>query len=100
MSANGVDVSAIEGTEGNPLASAAGRESSALQGKSLDDLILIAQAGGRLRVDARRYSVEDLLDLALALTPEGALTLANSEGKSTAELVSIVAAAPGRVTIA
>ena len=72
----------------------------ALQGKSVEDLIQIAQAGGNLEVDAREYSVEDLLALAQAMTPGSALTLADSEGKSTFELASIVAGASGRVTIA
>ena len=72
----------------------------AIEGKSPADLVQLALAGGRLELDARRYSVQDLTTIARALRPECILTIANCEGKSTTELVSIVAAAPGRVVLA
>jgi hypothetical protein len=72
----------------------------AIEGKSPADLVQLALAGGRLELDARRYSVQDLITIARALRPECLMTIANSEGKSTSELVSIVAAAPGRVVVA
>jgi hypothetical protein len=53
-----------------------------------------------LELDARRYSVQDLITIARALRPECVLTIANCEGKSTTELVSVIAAAPGRVVVA
>jgi len=67
---------------------------------AVEDLIQIAQAGGNFEVDARQYSLEVLLAFAQAMTPGSALTLTDSEGRSTYELASIVAGASGRVTIA
>jgi hypothetical protein len=72
----------------------------AIEGKSPADLIQLALAGGRLELDARRYAVQDLIAITRSLRPEGVLTIANCEGKSTPELISIVAAAPGRVVLA
>lgn len=72
----------------------------AIEGKSPEDLVQIALAGAGLELDARRYSVQDLITIARALRPECIMTIANCEGKSTSELVSIVDAAPGRVVVA
>ncbi len=72
----------------------------AIEGKSPADLIQLAQAGARIELDGRRYAVPDLVAIARSLRTEGLLTIINSEGKSTNDLVSVVSAAPGRVTIA
>lgn len=74
--------------------------SLAIEGKSPADLVQLAQAGARIEVDGRRYAVPDLVAIARALRPEGMLTVINSEGKATSDLVSIVAAAPGKVFVA
>ena len=71
-----------------------------IEGKSPADLMRLAQAGASLRLDARRYGTSDLVMIARALHPHGSLTLANSEGKQTSELISIVSAATGKVMIA
>ncbi len=68
--------------------------------KELVELVQIAQAGGSLKVDAERYTADDLLTLARALQPDCELTLTNCEVKSAEDLAYIVAGAPGRVTIA
>jgi len=70
-----------------------------IEGKSPADLVRLAEAGGRLEVDGRRYSLPDLIAVARALRPQATLTILHCEGKSTAELVSIVSAAPGRVVV-
>ncbi len=71
-----------------------------IEGKSPADLMRLAQAGASLRLDGRRYGTSDLVMIARSLHRDALLTLANSEGKQTSELVSIVYAAPGKVTIA
>jgi hypothetical protein len=72
----------------------------AIEGKSPEDLVRLAQAGARLQVDGRRYALDDLVEIAGALTPEGLLNVVNCEGKSTDELGLLVSAAPGRVMLA
>jgi hypothetical protein len=68
-----------------------------IEGKSPPDLIHLAQAGARIEVDGRRYSVPDLVAIARALRPEGILSIVNAEGKAINDLLSIVSAAPGKV---
>ena len=70
-----------------------------IEGKSPADLIRLAEAGAHVAVDGRRYAVSDLIAIARALRPKAFLTIANSEGKSTTDLISIVSAAPERVAI-
>src|SRR5271157_3351409 len=72
----------------------------AIEGKSAKDLIELAQAGACIELDARRYSAPDLVAIARSLRGECFLTIVNCEGKSTNDLVSVVSAAPGRVTVA
>lgn len=57
-------------------------------------------AGARITVDGRRYAARDLASIASALRSGDFLTFVNCEGKATSELMSVLSAAPGRVTIA
>jgi hypothetical protein len=72
----------------------------AIEHKSPADLIQLATAGARITLDGRRYAARDLASIAKAMRAEGLLTIVNCEGKATSELMSVVIAAPGRVTIA
>lgn len=71
-----------------------------ISGKSAPDLVLLAEAGASMSVDGRRYATADLLTVAHALGKEGRLAIVNSDGKATDDLVPIVSAAPGRITLA
>jgi hypothetical protein len=73
---------------------------TSIEGKSVDDLVRLAEAGGSLCLDGRRYSSPDLTRIARALGSRALLTIANCEGKATGELLSIISAAPGRVKFA
>ena len=72
----------------------------AIKEKTRDELIQIERAGGSVTVDSRRYSLDDLVALAQALTPESALTLAFSESISTRDLAVILRSAAGKVAVA
>jgi hypothetical protein len=71
----------------------------AIKEKTRNDLIQIARAGGSVTVDARRYSLDDLVAIAQALTPESVLTLAFSESISAGDLGSILQGAAGKIVI-
>ena len=73
---------------------------TSIEGKSVEDLVRLAEAGGCLSLDGRRYSAPDLTRIARALGQKGLLTVANSEGKATNELLSVVSAERGRITLA
>jgi hypothetical protein len=66
----------------------------ALYGKSPDDLLKLAEAGASLELDARRYSVHDLIKIGLALTPNCLLILDNCEDKPQSELLALAAFVP------
>jgi hypothetical protein len=70
-----------------------------IQGKSVDDLVKLALAGGGLRLDGRGYSFHDLIAVAKAVRTDCTLTLTNSEGRMTSELIAIAEAASGRLVI-
>jgi len=60
---------------------------TSIEGKRVDDLVRLAEAGASLSLDGRRYSGPDLTRIARAMGGKGLLTITNSEGKATNELL-------------
>ena len=68
------------------------------EGRTTDELVRIAVAGGGLRLDAAGRSTDDLVRIAVAGSTKGLrLVFAGLTGRSTDELVSIAVAGKGCV---
>lgn len=71
---------------------------SKFEGRTVDDLIRIAAAGGGFRLEAGGRSTNDLIRIAAAASASGArVTFAGSAGKMTDDLIRIAAAGKGAV---
>ena len=66
--------------------------------RNIDDLIRIAVAGGGLRLDAKRFTTDNLVRLVVAASGSRAsIELTNTSSKTTDDLVRISVAGQGRV---
>jgi len=66
--------------------------------KDIEQLSQIVQAGGSIKIDASKRTIEQLCRIAGELCPEAKLILTNVSGKTTDQLCEIASSAlPGSV---